>query len=125
MARLTILVMSLALLCFPAGAFGQMHGQGGQHMMGQGMGHGMMSQGLMDNMGMMTHMMGQMHEMVAQGKMTPEQHQQMLDMMGQMGQMLQQMRSPQSPQGEQQQKQQLQEMQQRLNSMQGPAPHKQ
>lgn len=111
MRRVSVLLVSVALVLFiPAFLAAQMHGGSGQHMMGPGM---------MNNLGMMSGMMGDMHQMLQSGQMTPEQQQQMLGMMNQMGGMMQQMCGPQGAQMQGQHQQQLQQMQKRLQEMKG------
>ena len=52
----------------------------GQHMMGQG--QMVMGQGMINNIGMMSGIMGDMHQMMMSHRMTPEAQQQMMQMMG-------------------------------------------
>jgi len=111
------IILTLALLMAP-GISSAEHPGGGRMMGGQGM-----SQCGMENMDMMNSMMGEMHQMMGQGHMTPEQHKQMQDMMNRMDRMKQQMAGPQNPQVEQQQRQQLQEMRQRLNTIKKQGEH--
>jgi hypothetical protein len=118
-------ILLLAVLTLlPLAALAQMHGGmhgggqppmiGGQHMMGPGM---------MDNLGMMAHMMEQMQQMIGPGQMSPEAQQQMLQMMRRMGQIMQEMPGAQSAQRQGQQRQELQEMQQRLDALQRQGQH--
>jgi len=100
----------------------QMHGGTGQHMMGPGQhgyhsGQHMMGPGMRDNLGTMSGMMGDMHQMLHSGQLTPEQQRQMLEMMNQMGGIMQQMGGPQGTQMEAQHRQQLQQLQKQLRDM--------
>ncbi len=115
--RLMIAILAGALSLFHGSGMAQKHGGGG--MMGSG--QHMMGPGMMNNMGMMSDMMRDMHQRMGSQGMTPEQHQQMMQMMNQMGQMMQQMQGPKSPQMEQQQTQQLKEMQRQLKNLKGQA----
>jgi len=131
MKKFTLLMLILVfVLAIPALAAAQMHGGSGQHMgTGQHMGSGqyggqhmgtgqhMMGPGMRNNFGMMSNMMGDMHQMLQSGRLTPEQEQQMLGWMDQMGGMMQQWRGPQGAQLEAQHRQQLQQMQQNLQQM--------
>jgi hypothetical protein len=65
----------------------------------------------------MSNLMGDMDNMMQSPRMTPEQHQQLMQMRNRMGQMMQQSQGSMSPEMEKQQAQQLKEMQQRLNSI--------
>jgi hypothetical protein len=118
--RSIMIILMVALFMSPGISVAQ--GPGGiigeaQRMVGgQEKGQRMMSKEMMNNMGTMSRMMNQMQQMGG-GRMTPEQHQQMMDMMNQMGQMMQQMGSPQGQQMHEQHQTKLREMQHRLNSL--------
>ena len=77
----------------------------------------MVKPGLRNNVGLMSAMMGDMHQMVRSGKLTPAQQQRMLGMMNQMSGMMKDMCSPEEPQKEAQIQQQLQQMQKGLQDM--------
>jgi hypothetical protein len=77
----------------------------------------LLGQGKANNMGTMSQMMNDMHQMMMQGQMPDEHQKQMMEMMNQMGQMMQQMSGPHNPQMEQQHGRQLSEMQKRLHGM--------
>jgi hypothetical protein len=121
MKKFALLMLILVfVLAIPGLTAAQMHGGSGQHMgTGQYMGSGqhMMGPGMRNNFGTMSHMMGDMHQMLQSGRLTPEQEQQMLEWMDQMGGMMQQWRGPQGAQLEAQHRQQLQQMQQNLQRM--------
>ena len=113
-------LLVMAILAAAAGtSLAQMHGGGGQHMMGPGM----MGPGMTDNMGMMAHMMDQMHQMLGQGQMSPEAQQQMLETMRRMGQIMQEMQTPQGQSRQDQYRKELQGMQQRLETLQRQSQH--
>ncbi|MEJ2069953.1 MAG: hypothetical protein P8X65_06345 [Syntrophobacterales bacterium] len=116
------LLTAVLVLAIPALVAAQMHGgQGqrgqGQHMMGQY--QYMMGPGMTNNFGMMSGIMGEMHQMMQSGQLTPGQQQQMLKWMNQMGGMMQQWGGPQGAQLQAQHQQQLRQMQQQLQQMRG------
>jgi len=112
MKKVSMLLVIVALVfCIPAFSAAQMQGGSGQHMMkGSTMGN---------NMGMMSQMMADMHEMMESGKMTPAQHKQMMQMMHQMGSLMQQMGGPQGAKMQAQHQEQLQKMQKQVQEMKG------
>jgi hypothetical protein len=111
MKRVAMFLLTVVLvLALPALGVAQMHGGQGQHMMGPGM---------TNNFGMMSGIMGEMHQMMQSGQLTPEQQQQMLKWMNQMGGMMQQWGGPQGAQLQAQHQQQLRQMQQQLQQMRG------
>ena len=109
MKRLAVFLVTVSLVFLtPAFLAAQMHGGSGQHMMGSG---------TTENMGMMNGMMGEMHQMMQSGRMTPAQQKQMQEMMGQPGGVMQQMGGPQGATMQTQHHQQLMQMQKQLQEM--------
>jgi hypothetical protein len=119
MGRIILIFGSVIWFALTGVPAAQMHGGG---MMGSGqsmMGPGMMGPGMRNNVGVMTDIMRDMHQILGYQNLTPAQQQQMLQMMQQMGDLMQQMQGPASPQMEQQQGLELQELQHRLQRMNG------
>ena len=77
----------------------------------------MVEPGLRNCMGMMSAMMGDMHQMLHSGRLTPVQQKHMLVLMDQMSGIMKDMGSPEEPQKETQIKQQLQQLQKELGEM--------
>ncbi len=78
-----------------------------------------MGPGMRQNFGLMYDNIGQMHQMMGQGYMSPYNYNQMMGMTGQMGGMMGQMSRPYyGPETAQQQRQELEQMHQRLSAMQ-------
>jgi hypothetical protein len=77
----------------------------------------MVEPGLRNNMGAMSAMMGDMHQMLQSGKLTPAQQQYILEMMNQMSGIMKDMGSPEGLQKQDQIQQQLQQMQKGLQDM--------
>jgi hypothetical protein len=77
----------------------------------------MVEPGFRNNMGTMSAMMGDMHQMLQSGKMTPAQQKHMLAMMNQMSGIMKDMGSPEVLQKQAQVQQQLQQLQKGLQEM--------
>ncbi|MEJ2673141.1 MAG: hypothetical protein P8168_13270 [Deltaproteobacteria bacterium] len=114
-----VAVLAGALILFPGVLLAQTHRGGSMHGGGGMMGSGqyMMGPGMQHNLGMMSGMMREMHQMMGYGNWTPAQQREMLQMMNQMGTLMQQMGGPQNPQMQMQHRQQLERMQRRLNNL--------
>lgn len=72
---------------------------------------------MVHNMGMMSDLMKEMHQMLHEWKLTSEQQRQIADMMTQLGQMMEQMRTPQPGEVEERQHRHLTVMQGRLKAL--------
>jgi hypothetical protein len=108
MRRVSILVAIVALVFFtPALLTAQMCTPG----------QCMIDPGLRNDMGVMSRMMGDMHQMLQSGKLTPAQQQHMLGMMNQMSGIMRDMGSPEGPQKQAQLQEQLQQLQKGLEAM--------
>jgi soluble cytochrome b562 len=77
----------------------------------------MVEPGFRKNMGTISAMMGDMHQMLQSGKLTPAQQKHILEMMNQMSGIMKNMGSLEAPQKEAQIQQQLQQMQKGLQDM--------
>ena len=103
-----IILITAILVMMPARqgvSWGQM--VGGQHFRGQ----------MVHSMGMMSEIMKDMHQMMKEGQLTPEQEQEIKDMMDQMSQMMREMLTPQPWEVGERQHRQLQEIQRRLRAL--------
>lgn len=107
---LAFLIFVTATLIMMPGLKGECSGQPmipGPHVRGQ----------LVHSMGIMSKIMGDMQEITKEGRMTPEQQQEMNDMMNQMSYMMRQMTTPQPFEIGEQQHRRLLKMQNRLKAM--------
>ncbi len=77
----------------------------------------MVQPGLRNNLGMMSAMMGDMHQMLQSGKLNPAQQKGMLEMMNQMSGIMQDMGSPEGLQKQAQIQEQLQQLQKGLQDL--------
>jgi hypothetical protein len=116
MRRAVIGMTAMVWLVMAGSAWPQMMHGAQERMMG---GQHMMNQGMMDNMGMMSNLMGQMHQMMRQGNLNPQQQREMLDMMNRLGGMMQEMSRPETEATQARQHHRLEQMQRRLERMKG------
>ncbi len=72
---------------------------------------------LRNNMGTLSAMMSDIHQMLQSGKLNPEQQKHMLEMMDQMSGIMKDMGSPEASQKEARLEQQLQQLQQKLEDL--------
>jgi hypothetical protein len=77
----------------------------------------MVEPGVRNNLGMMSAMVGDMHQMLQSGKLNPAQQKHMLKMMEHMSGIMKDMGSPEGPQKEVQLQQQLQQLQKELQDL--------
>jgi hypothetical protein len=108
MRKITMLLVAVAFVYFtPTFLAAQMCGPG----------QCMIEPGMRNNMGMMSAMVGDMHQMLQSGKLSPAQQKHMLAMMKQMSGIMQNMCSLQGPQMQAQLQQQLLQLQKGLEDM--------
>jgi hypothetical protein len=108
MRKILMLVAAASLVCCaPAFLSAQLCGPG----------ECMVKPDVRKNMGTMSAMMGDMHQMLQSGKLTPEQQNHMLEMMDQMSGIMKDMGSPEGAQKEAMLDQQLQQLQQKLQDL--------
>jgi hypothetical protein len=108
MRKISMLVVAAGLVCcVPAFVAAQLCGPG----------QCMVKPGLRNNMGALSAMMGDMHQMLQSGKLNPEQQKHMLEMMNQMSGVMKDMGSPEAPQKEAMLQEQLQQLQQKLEDL--------
>jgi hypothetical protein len=108
MRKISMLLIAAALVCVtPAFLSAQLCSPG----------QCMVQPDLRNNMGTMSAMMGDMHQMLQSGKLTPAQQKHMLEMMNQMSGIMQDMGSPEGPQKQAQLQQQLQQLQKGLQDL--------
>jgi hypothetical protein len=108
MRRVSMLLTAMALVFLPPALLSAQMCTPGQCMV---------EPGLRNNMGAMSAMMGDMHQMLQSGKLTPAQQQHILEMMNQMSGIMKDMGSPEGLQKQDQIQQQLQQMQKGLQDM--------
>jgi hypothetical protein len=108
MRKISILLVAAALVCFaPAFVSAQLCSPG----------ECMVNPGVRNNMGTMSTMMADMHQMLKSGKLNSTQQTHMLKMMDQMSGIMKDMGSPEGPQKEAMLQQQLQQLQKELHDL--------